>query len=126
MNEGTAPDIPLDVATLSTMKAFCSYNRLKKLAMRHLALTYTDEEIRDIREQFILMDADGTGTISIDELVDAIEKAVPIFGMVSGSRSMGREEALEIMQGLDYNKDGELDYIEFTTAALRIKQRQKR
>lgn len=124
--DGEAPDIPLDVATLSSLKEFRDYNKVTKVVLRNLALTYSEEDIRDIREQFVLMDKDNTGTISMDELLEAMQKASIPFGGPSNSSALSRTEAQEILKGMDYNGDGEVDYLEFTTAALRIRQRKKR
>ena len=48
-------------------------HQIKQLALRHVAQTYSDEEIRDIRDQFALMDKDGTGTLSLDEMIEALQ-----------------------------------------------------
>ena len=124
--DGCAPDMPLDIALLSHMKDFRDYGKVTKVVLRNLALTYSEEDIRDIREQFVLMDKDNTGTISIDELLHAMQQVDGPFGGPSNSSSVTREAVREIIQGMDYNGDGEVDYLEFTTAALRIRQRKKR
>ena len=124
--DGCAPDMPLDIALLSNMKEFRDYSKVTKVVLRNLALTYSEEDIRDIREQFVLMDKDNTGTISIDELLAAMQRASGPFGTNSKSSVLSREEAQGILKGMDYNGDGEIDYLEFTTAALRIRQRKKR
>ena len=124
--DGCAPDMPLDIKLLSNMKEFREYNQVIKVVLRNLALTYTEDDIRDIREQFVLMDKDNTGTLSIDELLEAMQKACVPFGSSSDSAALSREECQKMLKGMDYNGDGEIDYLEFTTAALRIRQRKKR
>ena len=124
--DGCAPDMPLDITLLSKMREFREYSKVTKVVLRNLALTYSDEDIRDIREQFILMDKDNTGTISVEELLEAMQRASGPFGTNSKSRALSRREAQEWLKGMDYNGDGEIDYLEFTTAALRIRQRKKR
>ena len=71
--DGVAPDVPLDVNVVQSLKDFTGYSKLKQLALRHVAMTYSDEEIRDIRDQFSLMDKDGTGTLSLDEMIQALQ-----------------------------------------------------
>ncbi|QDZ24092.1 calcium-dependent protein kinase [Chloropicon primus] len=126
MVDGCAPDVPLDIALLSKMKEFRDYSKVTKVVLRNLALTYSDEDIRDIRQQFMLMDRDNTGTISMEELMEAMSKASGPFGSNSDSSALSRKEAQDMLKGMDYNGDGEIDYLEFTTAALRIRQRKKR
>ena len=55
-----------------------------------------------------------------------MQRASGPFGTNSKSRALSRREAQEWLKGMDYNGDGEIDYLEFTTAALRIRQRKKR
>ncbi len=87
--DGCAPDMPLDITLLSSMKEFRDYSKITKVVLRNLALTYSEEDIRDIREQFLLMDKDKTGTICMDELREAMQKASMPFGK---SAALSREE----------------------------------
>jgi len=50
-------------------------------------------------------DTDGTGTISADELADVL---------VALDESFTREDAMELFEAADMNKDGSIDYLEFT------------
>merc|ERR1711959_691876 len=101
--DGVAPDIPLDV---------------------NVVQSYSDEEIRDIRDQFALMDKDGTGTLSLDEMIEALQNMQ--LGEDGAKRNaIGEEEIKEIVKAMDYDGDGEIDYMEFVTAALHITQQQR-
>ena len=124
-HDGCAPSVPLDIAALSSLKKFCDLNRVKKLALRGLAMTYSDDELRDIKQQFELIDTDSTGTISVEELLEATEKALPFFGAPTSPGRMSKADVLKLIKGIDHNADGELDYVEFTTAALRLRQRKR-
>jgi len=119
--DGVAPDVPLDVNVVSSLKEFTGYSKLKQLALRHVAMTYDDNEIRDIRDQFTLMDKDGTGTLTLDEMIQALRN------MQQGEKggSIGEDEIKEIVEAMDYDGDGEIDYTEFVTAALHITQQQR-
>jgi calcium-dependent protein kinase len=119
--DGVAPDVPLDVNVVQSLKDFTGYSKLKQLALRHVAMTYSDEEIRDIRDQFSLMDKDGTGTLSLDEMIQALQN----MQAGEGRSSIGEDEIKEIVTAMDYDGDGEIDYMEFVTAALHITQQQR-
>lgn len=120
--DGIAPDIPLDVNVVSSLKEFCGYSKLKKLALRHVAMTYNENEIRDIRDQFTLMDKDGTGTLTMDEMVKALQNMQ--LGE-KGREPLSEDEIKDIVEAMDYDGDGEIDYMEFVTAALHITQQQR-
>ena len=122
--DGVAPDVPLDVNVVQSLKDFTGYSKLKQLALRHVAMTYSDEEIRDIRDQFSMMDKDGTGTLSLDEMIKALQDMQ--LGEDGAKRgAIGEEEIKEIVKAMDYDGDGEIDYMEFVTAALHITQQQR-
>merc|ERR1712010_48556 len=103
--DGVAPDIPLDVNVVQSLKDFTGYSKIKQLALRHVAQTYSDEEIRDIRDQFALMDKDGTGTLSLDEMIEALQNMQ--LGEDGAKRNaIGEEEIKEIVKAMDYDADG--------------------
>jgi len=67
-----ALDVPLDVSVINNMKEFSSYSRFKKIAIKKLAQTLTEEEIRDLKDQFRRIDKDNSGTITHQELVESV------------------------------------------------------
>jgi Ca2+-binding EF-hand superfamily protein len=83
--DGIASDAPLDVRVIQNMSRFAGYNRVKKAILVEIAKTFKETEIADLRKQFAVMDADNSGTISIDEMVQAMtsfktgENGKPVF-----------------------------------------------
>ncbi|KAL5983240.1 Calcium-dependent protein kinase 5 [Asimina triloba] len=65
---GVAPDRALDPAVLSRLKQFSAMNKLKKMALRVIAESLSEEEIAGLREMFQTMDTDSSGAITYDEL----------------------------------------------------------
>ncbi|MBA0591635.1 hypothetical protein Gorai_008640, partial [Gossypium raimondii] len=65
---GVAPDRALDPAVLSRLKQFSAMNKLKKMALRVIAESLSEEEIAGLREMFTAMDTDNSGAITFDEL----------------------------------------------------------
>lgn len=111
---GEATDIPLDVSVLSNMRQFVKYSRLKQVALKALASTLNHEEIADLRDQFNAMDMDRNGTITLEEMRQALAKDQP-FAMKEG-------KVLEILRAIDSNSDGLVDFQEFVAAALHVHQ----
>ncbi|KAJ6897334.1 glutamate receptor 3.2 isoform X1 [Populus alba x Populus x berolinensis] len=65
---GVAPDRALDPAVLSRLKQFSAMNKLKKMALRVIAESLSEEEIAGLKEMFMAMDTDNSGAITFDEL----------------------------------------------------------
>ncbi|ONK71789.1 uncharacterized protein A4U43_C04F12400 [Asparagus officinalis] len=105
---GEASEIPLDISVLSNMCQFVKYSRFKQFALRALASTLNDEEQADLRDQFDAIDADKNGSISLEEMKQALEKDF--------SWSLKEPRVLEILQAIDTNTDGQVDFSEFVAA----------
>uniref|UniRef100_A0A0E0FYX7 non-specific serine/threonine protein kinase n=1 Tax=Oryza nivara TaxID=4536 RepID=A0A0E0FYX7_ORYNI len=111
---GQASDIPLDISVLHNMRQFVKYSRFKQFALRALASTLNAEELSDLRDQFNAIDVDKNGTISLEELKQALAKDVP--WRLKGPR------VLEIVEAIDSNTDGLVDFEEFVAATLHVHQ----
>ncbi|KAB2036553.1 hypothetical protein E1A91_D03G009500v1 [Gossypium mustelinum] len=111
---GNASDIPVDISVLSNLRQFVKYSRLKQFALRALASTLNEEEIADLRDQFDAIDVDKNGSISLEEMRQALAKDLP--WKLKDSR------VLEILQAIDSNTDGLVDFTEFVAAALHVNQ----
>ncbi|XP_050228029.1 calcium-dependent protein kinase 28-like [Mercurialis annua] len=111
---GDASEIPIDISVLNNMRQFVKYSRLKQFALRALASTLDDEEISDLRDQFDAIDVDKNGSISLEEMRQALAKDLP--WKLKDSR------VLEILQAIDSNTDGLVDFTEFVAAALHVHQ----
>lgn len=111
---GNASEIPLDISVLSNMRQFVKYNRLKQFALRALASTLDEEEISDLKDQFHAIDVDKNGAISLEEMRQALAKDVPW--------KMKESRVLEILEAIDSNTDGLVDFMEFVAATLHVHQ----
>ncbi|KAG6482530.1 hypothetical protein ZIOFF_059161 [Zingiber officinale] len=65
---GEASDKPIDSAVLSRMKHFRAMNKLKKMALKVIAESLSEEEIKGLKQMFANMDTDNSGTITYEEL----------------------------------------------------------
>ncbi|CAG7902313.1 unnamed protein product [Brassica rapa] len=111
---GNATDIPVDISVLNNLRQFVRYSRLKQFALRALASTLDEAEISDLRDQFDAIDVDKNGVISLEEMRQALAKDLP--WKLKDSR------VAEILQAIDSNTDGLVDFTEFVAAALHVHQ----
>ncbi|KAJ4966431.1 hypothetical protein NE237_018280 [Protea cynaroides] len=111
---GDASEIPVDISVLSNMRQFVKYSRLKQFALRALASTLNEEELADLRDQFDAIDVDKNGAISLEEMRQALAKDLPW--------RMKEPRVVEILQAIDSNTDGFVDFSEFVAATLHVHQ----
>ncbi|OVA04924.1 Protein kinase domain [Macleaya cordata] len=111
---GNASEIPVDISVLSNMRQFVKYSRLKQFALRALASTLNEEELADLRDQFDAIDVDKNGAISLEEMRQALAKDLPW--------KMKEPRVAEILDAIDSNTDGLVDFSEFVAATLHVHQ----
>ena len=70
--QGAAPDTPMDNVVISRMRRFAAMNKLKKAALLVIARSMNQEQIQGLKELFQSIDADNSGTITVEELRDAL------------------------------------------------------
>ncbi|KAG8381056.1 hypothetical protein BUALT_Bualt06G0082300 [Buddleja alternifolia] len=109
--DGVAPDKPLDSAVLSRMKQFSAMNRLKKMALRVIAETLSEEEIAGLKEMFKMIDADNSGQITFEELKAGLKRV---------GANLNESEIYDLMQAADVDNSGTIDYGEFIAATLHL------
>ncbi|CAI9756599.1 unnamed protein product [Fraxinus pennsylvanica] len=107
--KGQAPDKPIDSAVLSRMKQFRAMNKLKKLALKVIAQSLSEEEIKGLKAMFTNMDTDKSGAITYEELKSGLARL--------GSK-LSEAEVKQLMEAADVDGNGTIDYIEFITATM--------
>ncbi|GAB2295788.1 Calcium-dependent protein kinase 25, variant 2 [Dionaea muscipula] len=111
MTDGLAPDKPLDPAVLTRLNQFSAMNKLKKMALRVIAESLSEEEIAGLKEMFKMIDTDNSGQITFDELKEGLKK----FGA-----NLEESEIRHLMQAADVDNSGTIDYGEFIAAMLHL------
>ncbi|KAL6141601.1 hypothetical protein ACLB2K_059889 [Fragaria x ananassa] len=114
--DGVAPDKPLDSAVLTRLKQFSAMNKLKKIAIRVIAESLSEEEIAGLKEMFKMIDADNSGHITLEELKTGLEKV---------GADLKDSEITWLMQSADVDNSGTIDYGEFIAAMLHLNKVQK-
>ncbi|KZV41543.1 Calmodulin-domain protein kinase 5 isoform 1 [Dorcoceras hygrometricum] len=108
---GVAPDKSLDPAVLSRLKQFSAMNKLKKMALRVIAESLSEEEIAGLTEMFRAMDTDNSGAITFDELKAGLRK----YGS-----TLKDTEIRDLMEAADVDNSGTIDYGEFIAATIHL------
>jgi calcium-dependent protein kinase len=108
---GVAPDRALDPAVLTRLKQFSAMNRLKKMALRVIARSLSEEELAGLKEMFKAMDTDGSGAITFDELKEGLRR--------HGS-NLRESEIRDLMDAADVDNSGTIDYDEFIAATVHM------
>ncbi|KAI3447384.1 hypothetical protein Pfo_004049 [Paulownia fortunei] len=113
---GVAPDKPLDSAVLTRLKQFSAMNRLKKIAIRVIAESLSEEEIAGLKEMFKMIDVDNSGQITLEELKKGLERV---------GADLKDSEIVGLMQAADVDNSGTIDYGEFVAAMLHLNKVQR-
>ncbi|KAL9231786.1 hypothetical protein vseg_006961 [Gypsophila vaccaria] len=108
---GVAPDRAIDPAVLSRLKHFSAMNKLKKMALRVIAESLSEEEIAGLREMFRSMDTDNSGAITFEELKAGLKR----YGS-----NLKDIEIRNLMDAADIDNSGTIDYGEFIAATIHL------
>lgn len=91
---------------LNNLRNFNNQSRLKEAVQIFLASQIvSNEELKEIRKNFQMMDKDGNGKITRDELMQEYSK---VMGFSKAEQTVDR-----IIAQLDQDGDGNIDYTEF-------------
>ncbi|KAJ3672300.1 hypothetical protein LUZ60_007021 [Juncus effusus] len=109
--DGVAPDRELDPVVFSRLKQFSAMNKLKKMALRVIAESLSEEELAGLKEMFLAMDTDNSGSITFEELKEGLKK----YGS-----NLNESEIRDLMDAADVDKNGTIDYREFIAATVHL------
>eukprot|EP00775_Hariotina_reticulata_P001153 gene1153-1493_t len=112
-----APEAPMQPEILRRLRRFAHMNRFKKEALRVVATHLPPEEIEGIRQMFMDMDTDGSGTISFEELREGLRRK---------GAHVADSELQRIMASVDLDGNHTLDFQEFLTATVFLGKLQRR
>uniref|UniRef100_A0A6V7QRG5 non-specific serine/threonine protein kinase n=1 Tax=Ananas comosus var. bracteatus TaxID=296719 RepID=A0A6V7QRG5_ANACO len=112
-NAKKAPNVPLGDVVKSRLKQFSRMNRFKRRALRVIADHLSIEEVEDIKEMFKMMDTDNDGTVSYEDLKSGLAK----FGS-----HLAESEVQMLIEAVDTNGKGKLDYGEFLAVSLHLQR----
>jgi calcium-dependent protein kinase len=106
---GCASDKPMDDAIVSRLNSFANMNRFKKEAMKVIASNMPMDEITGLRNLFESIDTDKSGTITAQELKEALARK---------GKTLKEEDAAKLLSMIDVDANGTIEYDEFLAATL--------
>ena len=109
---------PLNIESLQKLKDFNSKRKLHAAIFQYVAsqLVSSEEEYQ-IREIFTLLDDNGDGTITKDELAKGIDIFRERFGLKGDIGDID-----DIVQKIDVDGSGTIDFREFLSATINTKR----
>merc|ERR1712032_691932 len=99
----------LDKGFVDNLRGFRSQNKLKKAALQCIANSLDDTQIKALRETFMSLDGNGDGCLTVNEMKEGIKK--------SGMNEIPAD-LQQIMEDIDSDGSGVIDYTEFLAATL--------
>lgn len=100
-------DKPLDL-DYQSLKSFTKTQKLKRIAMLVLAAGMSEEEISELSKHFNKLDKNGDGVLTFEEMQAGL-------GQINDKTA---EEVKTVMQHIDIDKNGFINYSEFITATM--------
>jgi len=104
-----AKDAPMSKNLVNNLKSFRVNNKLKKAALHVIASQLHEDSIKALRETFMSLDANGDGLLTSHELTEGLKKAG--LGEIPA-------DLQQIMEEVDSDGSGMIDYTEFLAATL--------
>ena len=95
--------------TIDTLLDFANKNALQKEIYYFIAKISSENDIIKLKQFFNQLDVDNSGTLTIEE----VEKAFKEIDI-----DITDEELKQIWEGLDFHKDGQVNYSEFLAAMV--------
>ena len=96
----------LSIEHINRLREFIKKKRLRKTVLTFLASRATDDEIKEQVKIFHAIDSNHDGYITIKELTKALKNKLP------------PEEIQDIMNSVDTDKNGAINFNEFIAATL--------
>lgn len=93
---------------LGQLSSFTAQNKLKKATMQLIPSLLADKEIKKLREAFTVLDSNGDGRVSVEEMIKGLEQ----FGVAA------TEDIDKLVKEMDADGSGEIDYTEFLAATV--------
>merc|ERR1711963_341154 len=94
---------------VDNLRGFRSQNKLKKAALQIIANQLNEDQIKALRETFMALDGNGDGKLTVNEMKEGIQKA--------GLKEIP-PDLQQIMEEVDSDGSGVIDYTEFLAATL--------
>jgi len=108
-----AKQISLESSFVDKLRAFRVHNRLKKAALHVIATQLSEDRIQALRETFTSLDKNGDGLLTHAELAEGLQ--------ATGLKDIP-PDMQQILQDIDSDASGVIDYTEFLAATMDRRQ----
>lgn len=98
--------IELTPIVTQNLSKFKGAEKVKKSVLTYLATQLTEKEMEPIKKLFLSLDKNGDGKLSMEEIETGLK----------GKEN--KKELVELVQSMDTDKSGFVDYNEFLAAAI--------
>eukprot|EP00574_Skeletonema_japonicum_P014307 CAMPEP_0201734008 /NCGR_PEP_ID=MMETSP0593-20130828/33053_1 /ASSEMBLY_ACC=CAM_ASM_000672 /TAXON_ID=267983 /ORGANISM="Skeletonema japonicum, Strain CCMP2506" /LENGTH=744 /DNA_ID=CAMNT_0048227269 /DNA_START=156 /DNA_END=2390 /DNA_ORIENTATION=+ len=92
---------------LEEVKRYANFGIMKKTILITMAHTLDRSDVGKLREIFLEADTNGSGTITLKELIDAFRKTSP---------EVDEKQVETLFEGIDRDRSGHIHYAEFLAA----------
>ena len=99
----------LNSETVDTLLGFANKNALQKEIYYFIAKISTKNDLNKLKQFFNQLDVDNSGTLTIEEVENAFREI---------DIGITEDELKQIWEGLDFHKDGQVNYSEFLAAMV--------
>eukprot|EP00747_Dinoflagellata_sp_TGD_P148505 gnl/TRDRNA2_/TRDRNA2_176928_c3_seq5.p1 gnl/TRDRNA2_/TRDRNA2_176928_c3~~gnl/TRDRNA2_/TRDRNA2_176928_c3_seq5.p1 ORF type:complete len:523 (+),score=148.64 gnl/TRDRNA2_/TRDRNA2_176928_c3_seq5:44-1570(+) len=104
-----AAGVALQSSLVDNLRGFRSQNKLKKAALHVIASQLGESQIKALRDTFMALDGNGDGLLTVNEMKEGLAKA--------GLKEIP-PDLQQIMEEVDSDGSGIIDYTEFLAATL--------
>ena len=103
----------LEKNLVQRLKEYRGVSHLKRAAYNILVKMSAEEDVLPIAEQFKVLDKDGTGMISVEELEQYLKEK---------NHNLTTAEINSVIKEIDYAGNGKINYSEFLCATMDVKK----
>jgi calcium-dependent protein kinase len=104
-----AANVNLSSGLVDHLRSFRSQNKLKKAALHVIASQLGESQIKGLRETFMALDENGDGLLTVNEMKEGLNRC--------GLKEIP-PDLQQIMEEVDSDGSGVIDYTEFLAATL--------
>jgi len=109
-----AAPAPLQAGVVEALRMFQAENKLKKVALHVVARQMDETQIKQLKDVFMELDADGDGSLTLSELTEGLTRA--------NMKNVLPSEIADVVKHMDTDGSGAIDYTEFLAATLERRQ----
>ena len=97
---------------IDRLRSFKAVTTIKKAALNLIVKTASEDDVKELRAAFQMIDSDGTGLISSEELKNIL---------IRKRMSANDQEVQDIINQMDFTGNHKINYSEFLAATIDIK-----